>query len=182
MNAKKRMYLGVMVASAGWSGLAAAATATAYGPICDTAARAETMYACSSSSYTAVLISNGTCSEWPHRGMLAGSYYYKYYGGCANTCVVSDTSCNNGMGNHYIVLGSNGWDFRQRFLNANAYTYSRTCDGCTLGLVGGANSYGKPLVHASNTQYGIKKSAWYTGVTTCGGSGYCGTLIGYPTL
>src|SRR5688572_56298 len=109
MNAKKTLCLGVMVASAGWSGLAAAETATAYGAICDTAARAETMYACSGSSYTAVHIYNRTCVEWDHKAMLAGSYYYKYTGGCPASCV-GGSSCNGGRGNYYIVTGSNGWD------------------------------------------------------------------------
>ena len=71
-----------------------AATYTANGPICESTAKvgSTTYYSCNGSSHTALDISNQSCSEWNHRGMLVGSYYYKYYGGCAGACYGS--TCN----------------------------------------------------------------------------------------
>jgi hypothetical protein len=184
MNAKELLHLGVMMAAAAGSGLATAATTTsANGPICDTAATAETAYSCYGSDYKAVYISNRSCGEWLHRGMLVGSRYYQYYGGCANKCTSDSTSCNGGAGNYYVVRGTDGWDFRQFYVNSTASSYSKTCDGCALGMVGASGSATSGKVYSDNRQYGTRSSAWYTGVIpTCGGSGYCGNLIGYPTL
>jgi hypothetical protein len=169
---------------AGWSGLAVAASVPVYGPICDTAARvgSTTYYSCSSGSHTALDIGNGTCSEWNQRAMLGGSFHYQYYGGCAANCS-GGTTCNGGAGNYYVVTGTNGWDFRQLHLNANASSGSKTCDRCALGLVGATGNVTGPHVHADNRQYGVRHSSWYTSSgTTCGVSGYCGNIVGYATL
>jgi hypothetical protein len=161
--------------------------ATANGPICDAAARvgSTTYYSCNGSSHSALDIGNGTCSEWNHRGMLVGSYYYQNYSGCANNCAnpPPNPNCNGGAGNYYVVTGGNGWDFRQLHFNTNASTGSTTCDRCALGLVGSTgNSYGAHS-HSDNRQYGTRATAWYTSVgTTCGSSGNCTNRVGVPTL
>jgi hypothetical protein len=181
MNVKNMMYAAAALV-AGFAGVASAATAN--GAICDTAARvgSTTYYSCSGSSHTALDMSNGTCSEWNHRAMIAGSRYYAYYGGCAANCS-GGTTCNGGAGNYYVVTGASGWDFRQLHLNANASSGSKTCDGCALGLVGSTGNSSGAHVHADNRQYGTRKSAWYTSKgTTCGSSAYCGNVVGYPTL
>ncbi|HYO54039.1 hypothetical protein [Archangium sp.] len=83
------------------------------------------------------------------------------------------------------VTGGNGWDFRLLHLTSTADSGSKTCDGCRLGLLGGTSptEQGGVLVHLENRQYGTRKSSWYTsrGIT-CGSSGYCGNVIGSPTL
>ncbi|HYO58429.1 peptidase M23 [Archangium sp.] len=181
MNVKNMMYATAALV-AGFAGVASAATAM--GPICDAAARvgSTTYYSCSGSSHTALDISNGTCSEWNHRGMLSGSYYYAYFGGCAANCS-GGTTCNGGAGNYYVVTGGSGWDFRQLHLNANASSGSKTCAGCALGLVGSTGNSTGAHVHSDNRQYGTRKSAWYTSAgTTCGSSGNCTNVVGYPTL
>lgn len=180
MNVKKMMYA-VAALAAGWSGIAVSATAK--GPICETSAwvNSTTYYNCSGSSHTALDIGNASCNEWNHRAMLSGSYYYKYYGGCAAACNGSD--CNGGAGNYYVVTGANGWEFRQLHFINNVSSGSKTCDGCALGLVGGTGSATGPHSHSDNRQYGTRSSAWYTKAgTTCGSSGYCGNIVGYPTL
>ncbi|HEU4413115.1 MAG TPA: hypothetical protein VFS43_48185 [Polyangiaceae bacterium] len=165
----------------------AAATFTARGPICESTARvgSTTFYSCSGSTHTALDMSNQSCSEWNHRGMLLGSVKYTYHGGCANNCAnpPPNTSCNGGAGNYYTVAGANGWDFRQLHVNSNASSGTKTCDRCALGLVGSTgNSFGAH-VHADNRQFGTRKSAWYTSVgTTCGSSAYCERVVGQPTL
>lgn len=165
----------------------AAATYTANGPICESTAKvgSTTYYSCNGSSHTALDISNQSCSEWNHRGMLVGSFYYKSYSGCANNCAnpPPNPDCNGGAGNYYVVTGASGWDFRQLHFNTNASTGSTTCDRCALGLVGSTgHSYGAHS-HSDNRQYGTRKSAWYTAVgTTCGSSGYCNNVVGKPTL
>jgi hypothetical protein len=160
-----------------------AIAATARGPICDTGARvgSTTYYSCSGSYHGALDMSNGTCNSWNHRGMLVGSRYYRYYGGCGQSC--SATSCNGGAGNYVVVSGSNGWQFRQLHIGANGSSGSKTCDRCALGLVSSTGqSYGAH-VHADNRRYGTRMTAWYTSVgTTCGRSAYCGNVVGNPTL
>jgi len=161
--------------------------ATARGPICEATATvgSTTYYSCSGSSHTALDISNQSCSEWNHRGMLVGNFNYKLYSGCANNCAnpPPNPNCNGGAGNYYVVSGANGWDFRQLHFNTNASSATKTCDRCALGLVGSTgHSYGAHS-HSDNRQYGTRKSAWYTSAgTTCGSSGYCNNVVGYPTL
>lgn len=167
--------------------LSPARAATANGPICMAGARvgSTTYYSCSGSAHSALDMSNGTCSEWNHRGMLVGSYAYRFYGGCANNCrnPPPSTTCNGGAGNYYVVSGGSGWDFRQLHVNTNGSSRTQTCDRCALGLVGSTgNSYGAH-VHADNRQYGTKKTAWYTSVgTTCGSSANCTNRVGVPSL
>jgi hypothetical protein len=178
MNVKNLVYAAATLVAGSVS------AATAVGPICDTAARvgSTTYYSCSGSVHTALDMSNQSCSEWNHRGMLVGNYAYRYYGGCANNCV-GGTSCNGGAGNYYVVSGANGWDFRQLHINSNASSGTKTCDRCALGLVGSTGSSSAAHVHADNRQYGTRKSAWYTSRgTTCGNSAYCGNTLGSPTL
>jgi hypothetical protein len=156
---------------------------SAGGPICDTAAwvNSTTYYNCSGSTHTALDIGNGTCGSWNHRAMLNASKYYHYYGGCGYACYGS--SCNGGAGNYYVVSGANGWDFRQLHFIANVSSGSTTCDGCALGLVGGTGSATGPHSHSDNRQYGTRKAAWYNSAgTTCGTSGNCTHIEGYPTL
>ncbi|HYO56020.1 peptidase M23 [Archangium sp.] len=182
MNVKNMLYA-PMALMASWASPSVALSVPVYGAICDTAAKvtSTTYYSCSGSSHTALDMSNGTCGEWAHRSMLGGSHYYQYYGGCANSC--SGTNCSNPNSNYYFVTGANGWDFRQLHIWYNANSYSKTCDRCALGLVGGTNSGIGPQVHADNRQYATRKSAWYvSGGTTCGSSAYCGNIIGYATL
>ena len=176
----------------GWMSLVAglvlapslATAAEARGPICDTRARVghTTYYSCRSGWHAALDISNGTCNEWNHRGMIVGARYYRYYGGCGQSCRVQ-AWCNGGAGNYVVVTGASGWQFRQLHINANASSGSKTCDRCPLGLVGSTGeSYGAH-VHADNRRYGTRMTAWYTSVgTTCGSSGYCGHRVGVPTL
>jgi hypothetical protein len=180
MNVKNLMYTAAVLV-AGFASVATAATA--YGPICETTANVNstTYYNCSGSSHTALDMGNASCGEWNHRGMLYGSYYYRYYGGCAAACYGSD--CNGGAGNYYVVTGASGWDFRQLHIYANVSSGSKTCDRCALGLVGGTGSATGPHVHADNRQYGTRYSSWYTKAgTTCGSSAYCNNIVGYPTL
>ncbi len=180
MNVKKVLYTaGALLA--GWAGVSVAASAK--GPICEPNARVNstTYYSCNGGSHTALDISNGTCGEWNHRAMLAGSFAYKYYGGCGAACYGS--TCNGGAGNYYVVSGGSGWDFRQLHIYANTSSGTKTCDGCALGLVGGTGQATGPHVHADNRQYGTRKSAWYTSKgTTCGTTGNCTTVIGAPSL
>lgn len=124
-------------------------------------------------------ISNMTCSEWNHRGMILGSVHYRYTGGCANSCT-GGTSCNGGAGNYYVVTGANGWDFRQLFINASASSYSKTCDRCVLGLVGASGGATRSLARSDNRQYGTRKSAWMSPSLACGQT--APTIVGYPTL
>ena len=161
--------------------------ATANGPICEAAARvgSTTYYSCSGSSHTALDISNQSCSEWNHRGMLVGSYHYTSYSGCANNCAnpPPNPDCNGGAGNYVVVTGGSGWDFRQLHFNTNASTGSKTCDRCALGLLGSTGSSYGAHSHSDNRQYGTRKSAWYANVgTTCGSSGDCVNRVGVPTL
>lgn len=169
----KRM-LGTITMAIVASGSGSAVAATAYGPTCDPNSRVSTVvyFQCTSSSHVAIDMDTPTCAGWNHRSMLEGSFYYTYHdGGCANSC--SDTSCAN----YFQVTGANGWDFRQMYLWSNANTFSKTCDGCTLGLTRGTH------VHADNRQYATRKSAWLMGSgITCGRSAYCGNVMGYPTL
>jgi hypothetical protein len=136
---------------------------------------------CAYDSPSGYLDVGSTCSEWNHRGMLVGSWYYRYYGGCANSCL-GGNSCNGGAGNYYVVTGSNGWDFRQFFLNTSASTYSKTCDGCSLGLVGASGSATSARSRSDNRQYGTRKSSWMSPTLSCGQSLYGTETVGYPTL
>jgi hypothetical protein len=172
----KRKVLNVAVALiASCPGLAIAATAVSTSCSTDARAVSTTYYNCVGSTHNGLDITNGSCAEWNLRGMLQGAYYYTYYGSCANTC--TDSTCNN----LYVVNGANGWDFRQLYVYANANSYSKTCDGCVLGLVG--SSHGTPgLTHADNRQYGTRKTAWYSAKVTCGANIMCGSVVGYPTL
>jgi hypothetical protein len=163
--------------------------ATANGPICHNVAKvgSTTYYSCSGSSHTALDISNGTCSEYNHRGMLVGNYYYTSYSGCANNCAnppsTTSQNCNGGAGNYVSVAGGSGWDFRQLHFNTNASTGSKTCDRCALGLLGSTGGSFGAHSHSDNRQYGTRKSAWYANVgTTCGSSGDCINRVGVPTL
>jgi hypothetical protein len=160
----------------------AASAATANGPVCNSAAKvlSTTYYTCTGSSHTALDIGGVACGE-PFYAPLEGSYYYRFYGGCAASC--TGNTCNGGAGNYYVVTGANGWDFRMLHLIADAYSGSKTCDGCRLGQVGATGSATEPHVHLDNRQYGTRKSAWYVSAgTTCGSSAYCGNVIGSPTL
>lgn len=164
-----------------------AATFTARGPICESIASvgSTTYYSCNGSSHTALDISNQSCSEWNHRGMLVGSFYYKSYSGCANNCAnpPPNPDCNGGAGNYVVVAGANGWDFRQLHINSSASSGTQTCDRCSLGLVGSTGHSFGAHSHSDNRQYGTRKSAWYTTVgTTCGSSGFCDNVVGKPTL
>jgi hypothetical protein len=176
-----RTLIAVALLVAGWS---TARAATANGGICDTGARVghTTYYYCSSGLHNAVDSSNGTCSVWNHRGMIVGSRYYTFTGGCANTCSVRST-CNGGAGNYVRVTGSSGWTWSQMHINKNGSSYSKTCDRCPMGLVGSTGNSSGAHIHSDNRQYGTKKTAWYRNVgTTCGTNAYCGRRIGVPTL
>ncbi len=158
-----------------WAGSAMAATAV--GPICDTAARVV----CPSGTQNGALeISNDTCSVWNHRAMLLGSYAYRYLGGCANSC--AGGGCNGGAGNYFTVAGRNGWEFRQLHFNANASTSSKTCDRCSLGLIGATGTASFAHSHSENRQYGTRKTAWIAGSASCGSTVSCSNAVGSPTL
>lgn len=158
-----------------WAGGAMAATAV--GPICDMAARVV----CPSGTLNGALeISNDTCNVWNHRAMLSGSYAYRYFGGCANSC--AGNACNGGAGNYYTVTGSSGWEFRQLHFNSNASTTSKTCDRCTLGLIGATGTASFAHSHSENRQYGTRKTAWTAGSVSCGSFVSCSSPVGYPTL
>ncbi len=90
----------------------AAATFTANGPICEDIARvgSTTYYSCNGSTHTSLDISNQSCSEWNHRGMLVGSFKYTLFSGCANNCAnpPPNPDCNGGAGNYYVVSGATG--------------------------------------------------------------------------
>ena len=164
-----------------------AATKTARGPICESIARvgSTTYYSCSGSTHTALDISNQSCSEWNHRGMILGSVKYNLFGGCAANCAnpPPNPNCNGGAGNYFVVNGASGWQFRQLHFNASPNTYTRTCDRCALGLIGSTGHSFGAHSHSDNRQYGTRKSAWYTSVgTTCGSSGFCERVVGQPTL
>jgi hypothetical protein len=175
MSVRKMLYAAAVLV-AGWAGFASAATAV--GPVCYPDAKV-TAASCTYDHYALDFSAPG-CGEWNHRAMLLGNYYYRYSGGCTSAC--SDSSCNGGAGNHYVVVGSNGWDFRQLYVTSNASTGSKTCDRCALGLTALGHGTGI-LIHADNRQYGVRKSAWYTSAgITCGSSAYCGNVVGYPTL
>jgi hypothetical protein len=180
MNGKKMLHAAALLLVGGSGG---ATAATARGPMCYPEAQVSstTYIMCSGSSHNAVDIGGIPCGE-PVRGPLVGSFYYNLYGGCENTCSGSST-CNGGAGNYFVVTGTNGWDFRILHLNTNSFSLSKTCDGCVLGMVGSTGSASSPHVHLDNRQYSTRKSAWYTiAGTTCGSSGYCGNILGYPTL
>ncbi|HEU4538597.1 MAG TPA: hypothetical protein VFS00_30965, partial [Polyangiaceae bacterium] len=165
----------------------AAATFSARGPICESTARvgSTTLYSCSGSTHTALDISNQSCSEWNHRGMILGSVKYTLAGGCAANCANPNPNpnCNGGAGNYFTVAGANGWDFRQLHFNSSSNTFTRTCDRCALGLVGSTGHSFGAHSHADNRQFGTRKSAWYVNAgTTCGSSGFCENNVGQPTL
>lgn len=119
------------------------------------------------------------------RGPIVGSRRYQVYGGCADTCSSGSASCNGGAGNYHVVTGASGWDFRMMHANNGASTpTTKTCDRCLLGtMVGATGSASVVHVHLDNRQYGTRKTAWYSSAgTTCGSSGDCKSVIGYPTL
>ncbi len=173
MNGRGMLYTAaVLVAS--WSGSAAAFTVTS--PFCVSTAKvtSTTYFSCTGGTHTAVDIGGVACGD-TFRAPFKGNYYYQYYSGCATTCA-TDTTCNGGAGNYYVVTGSSGWDFRILNVNPTTSSRSQTCDSCVLGAAGGH-------VHFDNRQYGTRKSAWYTSVgLTCGVSAYCGTVLGNATL
>ncbi len=184
MRLRKTLYT-VAVLVMGWSGVATAATAV--GPLCNTNARVRstTYYSCSGSSHTALDIGGVACGE-PVYAPLSGSYSYKFYSGCVTNCY-GYGACGNGSPNSYLVTGGDGWDFRIVHFIATADTFAKTCSGCRLGQLGGSKQVSGTsddvLVHLENRQYGTRKSSWYISKgTTCGSSGYCGSVIGYPTL
>jgi hypothetical protein len=161
-----------------------AQSATARGPICDTAARvgSTTYYSCNGGYHGALDMSNRTCNSWNHRGMIVGSRYYRYYGGCGQTCSGSP-NCNGGAGNYVVVTGGSGWQFRQLHIGANGSSGSKTCDRCALGLISSTGHSFGAHSHADNRRYGTRMTSWYTSAgTTCGRSAYCGNTVGYPTL
>lgn len=178
---KMREHLSVavlLVVSASGSSLAA----TAVSPVCNPSATvlSTTYYQCTGGVHTALDISS-SCGD-SLRAPLSGGYYYRLYGGCANSCS-GGSSCNGGAGNYFVVSGASGWDFRMLHLNLTASSASTTCNGCVLGSLGASGSATSPHVHLDNRQYGTRKSAWYTGAgISCGAKVPCGTVIGYPTL
>ena len=174
----KTMYSMLALCVVAWAGTASAAQAV--GPICDTNAvvRSTTYYFCDPArgEHKALDILNNTCGSWNERAMLVGSYYWNVKSSCASAC--NGSSC----GNWSIVVGSNGWNFGQHHMIANANSYSKTCDRCSMGLVGGTGAATAAHTHAENHQNGTLHTGWYTGYVNCGSSGYCGNTMGYPRL
>ncbi len=171
------MKAGILAALCVTTGAGSALAATAVAPLCDTAARVV----CPSGTQNGALeITNDTCNVWNHRAMLSGSYYYRYFGGCGNSC--AGGGCNGGAGNYYTVTGSSGWEFRQLHFNTNASSGSKTCDRCALGLIGATGTATFAHSHSENRQYGTRKTAWIAPSASCGSTVSCSGAVGYPTL
>jgi hypothetical protein len=179
-----KLGAGVLLLGSLAVGLPAGAV-TAMGPVCNASAKvlSTTYYSCSGSTHTALDIGGVPCGE-PLYGPLVGTFTYRPYGGCANTCSGTNTSCNGGAGNYYVVTGASGWDFRMLHANnGSTAPVTKTCNRCLLGTtVGSTGSATTPHVHLDNRQYGTRKTAWYSGTVTCGSPASCTNVIGYPTL
>ena len=158
----------------GWAAVAGAGTVQARGPIWDDV-NAKVISGCDSTYPGALAISNNTCGVWHMHGMLVGSHYWRVSG--ANSNCVSTPQVPQ---NYVYVTGSNGYAFSQYHHNHSANSYSRTCDRCSLGLVGSTgNSYGGHVC-AQNTLNGSTVTAWYSGYVTCGSKSNANTVMGYP--
>jgi hypothetical protein len=177
---KAKMLNAVMVLSlVGWVGVAGAGTVQARGPIWDDVNTTVSYPGCDgcSSHPGALSISNGTCSMWNMRAMLVGTFYWNVYGAnsnCINTPQVPQ--------NFVRVIGSNGYNFSQYHHNHSASSYSRSCDRCTLGLVGATGQAYGARVCAQNSYNTTVLTAWYSGYVTCGSKSNGTSVLGYPRL
>lgn len=167
-----------------------AARLNAYGPSAYSTPRVKssTYYFCSSGTHQALDIcignSCGACNVANVRAQLGARRYYKYYGGCADDCNSTPSSCNGGAGNYYVVTGSSGFEFRALHLNSNAYSGSKWCDkGCKLGHWGSTGGSTAPHVHNDNRRWGTRLTKWYTMVgTSCGTAADQANLVGKPRM
>ena len=174
-----RKWIYLALAGFALGALAAAAEAgriKTYGPTYWGTPRVKstTYYFCSSGTHQALDICTGGscdgCNAANVRAQLAGRRYYHYYGGCADDCNSTKSSCNGGAGNFYVSKGSSGYEFRALHLNANSYSRSKWCDkGCRLGHLGSTGGSTAPHVHNDNRRWGTRLTRWYTMVgTSCG--------------
>jgi hypothetical protein len=169
----KTLSFVVVLCLVGWAGVAVAAEARS--PFLGGKVTSTTYYSCNGDYHAAVDISDGTCGVWNMRAMLVGSFYWNV--------VTGQTNCQNypvTTANYVYVSGSTGYMFSQYHHNHSSNSYSRACDRCALGLVGATGQAYGAHVHAQNTQYSTRLTAWYEGYAICGGS--ADGVLGYPRL
>jgi murein DD-endopeptidase MepM/ murein hydrolase activator NlpD len=70
----------------------------------------------------------------------------------------------NGSGHQNEAAASyaNGWKFRQWHFNRSGSSYDRTCDRCTIGVLGGTGLASGPHAHLQYDRYGTKSTSWYS--------------------
>ena len=117
-----------------------------------------TKYYSNGSFHGAVDTGGGTCGSTSVSTAMEGTLYWSV------TIRTSSKVCyGNGSGNANEVRHafSGGWTFRQYHFNKSGYSYSRSCNRCTIGTLGGTGNATGPHSHLQWDKYGTRNSSWW---------------------
>jgi hypothetical protein len=118
-----------------------------------------TTYYSDGSPHKAVDIAPGSCNYWGAETGVVGSIRWTV------TIQTPTVVCNgNGSNNQNEAKASfaSGWAFRQWHFIKTADSYTRTCDRCQIGNIGGTGHVTGPHAHLQRDRTGTLDTSWYT--------------------
>ena len=117
-----------------------------------------TTYYSDGSPHKAVDIAPGSCNYWGAETGLVGSFRWTV---TINTTGVVCEGNGSGNQNEAKTTFASGWSFRQWHFIKTSDSYTRTCDRCQVGNIGGTGHVTGPHAHLQRDKSGTLDTSWY---------------------